>query len=92
MSKGHWNIQINIQRVTEPEPMTDKNGEPLRRGVSGVVQMTERRAVKVLELAITAETETEAYVKAHRMLVANAGWDVDVPEPPAAASNLSGKR
>jgi hypothetical protein len=90
VSKEHWNIQINIQRVTEPEKLLDTGGYPVK--VASREVLTERTVTKVLDLAITAETETEAYVKAHRMLVANAGWDVDVPGPPAAASNLSGKR
>ncbi len=66
----HWNIQIGIQRVEEPEPINDKGGYPIK-AVSGRPLMSERKVVKVVDLAITADGEKEAYAKAHRMLSAS---------------------
>jgi hypothetical protein len=65
----HWNIQINIQKVSPGQPKT-----PVMRGLVEQPK-TQREVVSVLELKVTAETEAEAYDKAHRMLEAN------YPEP-----------
>jgi hypothetical protein len=45
--------------------------------------MSERRVTKLLDLAVTADSEEEAYAKAHRMLNANA------PEPVEPNGGLS---
>ncbi len=66
----HWNIQINIQSVEESHPI-ESASRHIRPGNS-LPPMTERKINKVLELAIVAESEEEAYAKAHRMLDANA--------------------
>lgn len=58
---SHFNIQINIQRVT-------KRDTPAR-GMQGPT--SERETTEVLKLAVTAATEEEAYAKAHKMLTAN---------------------
>lgn len=58
----HYNVQINIQRVEQADPS---------RGVLGHQVRAEREIVELLRLAITADTEREAYAKAHRMLSAN---------------------
>jgi hypothetical protein len=58
----HYNIQIHIQRVDEPEA---------GRGAFGHEAKGERRITEVLKLAVTADTEQDAYAKAHRMLTAN---------------------
>lgn len=55
----HYNVQIHIQRVDEPEPRP------------GALVKGERRVTELLKLAISADTESEAYAKAHRMLAAN---------------------
>lgn len=57
----HYNIQINIQRVDEPEA---------NRGAFGHEVKGERRVTEVLKLAITAESELDAHLKAHKMLTA----------------------
>lgn len=58
----HWNIQINIQRVTESDSS---------RGAFNHQHKGERQITEVLKLAVTADTELDAYLKAHRMLTAN---------------------
>lgn len=63
----HFNIQIGIQRVEEPRPLEATQRTPL----GGAVQMTERRVIKMVDLALTAETEREAYAKAHKLLSAS---------------------
>lgn len=65
----HFNIQISIQRVEEPEPMSS-NGYAVK-GIGGIPVMTDRKVVKLLDLAISAETEEEAYSKATIMLEAS---------------------
>jgi hypothetical protein len=62
----HWNIQINIQKVTNSEVSLT-----LRRGAPESAKESRRESVKVLELAITADSEVEAYDKAQRMLTAS---------------------
>lgn len=66
----HWNIQIGIQEVEEPEPIKDNGGYV--KSIGGKPIMTERRVSEALKLAVTADSEEEAYAKAHRMLNANA--------------------
>lgn len=57
----------------------ESNGYPVK-GVGGVTLMTERKVVKVLDLAITADSERDAYSKAHRMLSASEPeWSVGEP-------------
>lgn len=51
----HWNVQINIWSV-------EQVGRP---GVG------EQQVTDVLKLKVTADTELDAYLKAHRMLTAN---------------------
>jgi hypothetical protein len=68
----HWNIQVNIQKVVEPEPLLDKGGYPVKAGIGGAVQMTERRVVKVLDLELTEDTRAEAFASTHNMLTAAA--------------------
>jgi len=64
----HYNIQIHIQQVQEPEPIND----PVRgRSPSH----TERKVTSILELKVTADTESAAYERALRVLSMNA------PEP-----------
>jgi hypothetical protein len=77
---GHWNIQINIQRVDKIAPA------PLTRGYGTQPDPSEKRqVVSVLELKITADTEAEAYAKAHRMLIANESEpEVDLSSPSIA--------
>lgn len=67
---AHWNIQISIQRVEEPKPALNEAGYPVK-GLAGTPVMTERKVIKTLDLAIVADSEAEAYAKAHRMLNAN---------------------
>lgn len=67
----HFNVQIHIQQVIEPKPIEDKNGYPVKTGPMGVPAMTERQVIEVLKLAITADTELDAYLKAHKILSAN---------------------
>lgn len=66
---SHFNIQIHIQQVTEPEKLLDTSGYPVK--VSGREVMKERQVVEVLKLAVTADTERAAYAKAHKLLTAN---------------------
>lgn len=56
----HFNIQISVQKVV-------KETTPAR-GMAG--PSTERDIVKVVELAIVAPTEREAFAKARKMLAA----------------------
>lgn len=58
----HWNVQINIQRVEQAESTRG----PMGQKIGG-----ERQVADVLKLAVTADTELDAYLKAHRMLTAN---------------------
>lgn len=62
----HFNIQINIQKVTIAPASSSS------RGVNAAISGKERDTVELLKLAITADTEAEAYSKAYRMLAANA--------------------
>jgi hypothetical protein len=63
----HWNIQISIQKVTNSETTTNWTN----RGVPDATKESRREVVKVLDLAITADSEVEAYDKAQRMLTAS---------------------
>lgn len=63
----HFNVQIKIQRVRH-ETVT----RPLASNEKS------REIVNILDLAVTADTEVEAYAKAHRML--NANEAVPVPQ------------
>lgn len=65
----HFNIQIHIQKVIEPEQLKDTSGYPVK--VAGREVLKERQVVEVLKLAVTADTEREAYAKAHKLLTAN---------------------
>lgn len=64
----HFNIQISVQRVT-------KETTPAR-GMAG--PSTEHDIVKVVDLAIVAPTEREAFAKARKMLAAA---EPEWPEP-----------
>lgn len=63
----HWNIQIAIQRVevTTPAPSRHPAGLVPSSG------KTERDTIKVLDLAIVAETEDEAYERLALLLEAS---------------------
>lgn len=62
----HFNIQINIQEVRKDPAVPQAYA---RRGEQAVEPKREIR--DVLSLAVTADTEAEAYAKAHRLLQAN---------------------
>lgn len=67
----HFNIQISVQRVI-------KETAPAR-GMQGPT--TERDIIKVVELAIVAPTEREAFAKARKMLAAaEPEWTEPEPE------------
>lgn len=53
----HWNVQIRVQRVTK-----DAKTGPMGQ------QHAERDIVESLNLAVTADSEAEAYEKARRVL------------------------
>lgn len=59
----HYNIQIHIQQVQEPEPGT---------GIMGQHTKGERKVTSVLELKVTADTEAGAYERALKVLSMNA--------------------
>lgn len=59
----HWNVLVNIQRVEEAPLLQG----PDRRNLLN----TGRKVVKLLEVAVSAASEQEAYAKAHRLLQAN---------------------
>lgn len=63
-----WNVQINIWSVEQVD----------RPGVG------EQQVTDVLKLKVTADTELDAYLKAHRMLTANEPVGT---MPPFAAEN-----
>lgn len=65
----HWNIQISIQRVEDPRPVEDSKSYTVKNAAGPV--MSERKVVKVLDLAITAGSEYQAHEKAHRLLSAS---------------------
>lgn len=72
----HYNVQIMIQRVQEPERINDSQSG---RSPSH----TERKVIPVLELKVTADTEAGAYERALKVLSMNApelvtGIDRDV--------------
>lgn len=57
----HWNIQLNVQRVTEEQ---DKSGNRLAQGMAPI-----RKAVmQVAEIKVQADTEAEAFSKVRRLL------------------------
>lgn len=66
--RENFNIQVNIQRVQEETVPTGQ-----RAGMQQAISGKERVVTEVLKLAVTADTEQEAYNKAHRLLAANAG-------------------
>lgn len=78
-----WNIQISIQRVTTQE-VEKGNARGLAQQVSG----KDREVTKVLELAVVADTEREAYAKAHRMLSAS---EPEWPEEIVADGTVVGR-
>jgi len=65
---SHWNVQLTIQEVREPEPVTDKNGYPAKLNAVGGVQMTERVAIERVRVNVVADTEDLALQKAMRLL------------------------
>lgn len=64
----HWNIQINIQKVTREATA------PAPRGLGADGE--KRSVISVLDLKISADSEVGAYEKAQRMLTANRPDDV----------------
>ncbi len=62
----HYNVQIKIQAVST-EPV--KAGEA--RGINQALSGKERQVVELLSLAVTAASEQEAHLKAHRLLSAS---------------------
>jgi len=65
----HYNIQIHIQQVQEPEQIGTAN-------IGSKPIMSERKVTPVLELKVTANTEAGAYERALKVLNMNA------PQPP----------
>lgn len=61
---SHWNIQVSIQRVDRH--VTSRPGL-----LGGSETKHDREITKVLDLAITADSEIEAYDKAAKMLEAS---------------------
>jgi hypothetical protein len=59
--KQHWNIQLNVQRVTEEQ---EKTGNALARGMAPVKKET----LQVAEVKVQADTEVEAFAKVRRLL------------------------
>jgi hypothetical protein len=59
----HWNIQVNIQHVTEPV---------MKHVGNGVARETERKVVDMLKLAVTADSAEQAIAKAIRFIEASA--------------------
>jgi hypothetical protein len=59
----HWNIQVNIQHVTEPVMKAMGNG---------MSRETERKVVDVLKLAVSADSAEQAMAKAIRFIEASA--------------------
>jgi hypothetical protein len=64
---SHWNVQLEIQEVREPEPLLDKNGYAVKNGI-GTVQLTERTTIERVRVVVRADSETEALGKAQRLL------------------------
>jgi len=61
----HYNIQIHIQQVQEPEQISTAN-------IGSKPIMSERKVTSILELKVTADTEAGAYERALRVLSMNA--------------------
>ena len=60
--KEHYNVQISVQRVVHPEG-------PKPGLIPGVPK--DREITKLVEIAVTADTEGDAYAKAYRLLQAS---------------------
>ena len=60
----HYNVQVHIQQVQEPENLDDR--QPGRSP-----SHTERKVIEVLSLKISASTEAEAYERAVKILTLN---------------------
>lgn len=66
----HFNIQIKVQRVIQPEPVPAGGSAYGNRMTENTTVKPERQITDVLSLAITADDEGEAYAKARKMLEA----------------------
>jgi hypothetical protein len=60
----HWNIQVNIQKVTETE------GSSSIRGLQGKPPV-QKTVLQIADIKVQAETETEAYAKVRRLVDAS---------------------
>lgn len=85
----HWNIQLNVQRVTEtPEE------DAVKRFAQGKPPI-KKTTLEVLSLKVAADTEAEAYLKLTRVLTAThpdvivvpAGETFPLPRPRAIRDN-----
>jgi hypothetical protein len=63
ISEQHFNIQVNIQKVIKPTASASRTGLTSPPAA-------EREVIDVLKLAVTAETEAEAYRKVELLLEA----------------------
>lgn len=63
----HFNVQVHVQEVQPKQEARNPHGS-LEKGPMGAVLILEKRVKEVLSLAVTADSEEEAYAKAIRML------------------------
>lgn len=63
---SHWNVQIHIQEVREPELQKDSSGREIRGPIGPV--LTERKVIERLHISVVADSEPEALLKVERVL------------------------
>lgn len=63
----HYNVQIHVQEVEPKRESRDPKGY-LDKGAMGAPVILERRVKELLSFSVAADSETEAYAKAIRIL------------------------
>lgn len=80
----HWNIQIKIQHVERPDQSATQKPNPIL-GAPRVID-------ELLNVAVSAGSEEEAYAKAHRLLDANRPERAMAEAPVATQQQAPGRR